>query len=72
MTVILISRKKKFLSRFPLLFVDKIHSYFQAKHGGIIPYDLYTYGKLTVEVVSQGLQLYNGLKLQRHLSKETL
>lgn len=62
--------KEKFIHGVPTLFANTICTYFYAKHVGVIPYDLYTYGELTIEISGQGLQLCNDLKLQCQLSKE--
>lgn len=62
--------KEKFIYGLPTLFVDKIHAYFCAKHGRVIPYDMYIYSEPTTEIIGQGLQLCNDLKLHHQLTTE--
>lgn len=64
--------EKKFISRLPTLFVDKVRNRLKQWHRGFIPYSQYSYGELASEVVLEGINLCNDINLKRQLKKQKL
>lgn len=61
--------KVKFVVGLPILFSQRVKTRLKNKNG-VIPWDEYTYGELASEVIAEGEDLCNILKIQKQLSEE--
>ncbi|CAN1183322.1 hypothetical protein LINPERPRIM_LOCUS42807 [Linum perenne] len=64
--------KEKFLSGLPSLFAERIKNRIKLRHEGIIPYSQFTYGELASEVVAEGINLCNELKLHKQAKMDKM
>ncbi|CAN1153791.1 hypothetical protein LINPERPRIM_LOCUS14938 [Linum perenne] len=64
--------KEKFLSGLPSLFAERIKNRIKLRHEGIIPYSQFTYGELASEVVAEGINLCNKLKLHNQAKMDKM
>lgn len=60
--------KEKFIEGLPTLFSERVETRLKNKNDGQITWHDYPYGELASEIVAEGLELCNTLKIQKRLS----
>ncbi|PIN26462.1 hypothetical protein CDL12_00787 [Handroanthus impetiginosus] len=62
--------KEKFLSGLPKAFAERMRNKLKAKYNNNIPYSQLEYGDLAAEVIAEGINFCNDLKLKRQFELE--
>lgn len=61
--------KEKFVEGLPTLFSQRVKTRLKNKNDGVIPWEEYTCGEIASEIVAEGANLCNTLKIQKQLSE---
>ncbi|PIM98952.1 hypothetical protein CDL12_28556 [Handroanthus impetiginosus] len=64
--------KEKFLSGLPKSFAERMRNKLKAKYNNNIPYSQLEYGDLAAEVIAEGINFCNDIKLEKQENREIL
>lgn len=64
--------KEKYISGLPPFFAEKVRDRIRQQNNGIIPYAQYTYGDISAEIVAEGINLCNDIKLHKQMQRDKL